>query len=153
MMTNFDMQVAARTLCQEARGESPDAQAAVAWTIRNRLSSGRWGGSLASVCLWNAHIPSGGQGFQFSGWRGQDSNFTYVCNLRDEDPILGRMRGLIAQVMDAQPDADPTAQATHYYNPDLVAEPLWVKGDPARGVPPATPCGKFGHQLFFKNVR
>lgn len=133
-ISNFDRQVAARTLAQEARGEPLDGQQAVAWTLRNRLEDGRWGASLSSVCLWP---------HQFSGWANQhDPNFAYACGLSDNDPMLSHMQSVLQAALDAT--TDPTNGATHYYAMSISA-PGWTGG--------ATPCGKFGHQLFFKGVR
>lgn len=132
---------AARTLCQEARGEPLEGQQAVAWVLRNRLADGRWGASLASVCLWHA---------QFSGWwcpRGtpayRDPNFAYACDMRDDDPMLIAMSQVLATVLAAEADADPTKKATHYYA-ESIAPPAWTKG--------AIFCGQFGKQRFYKGV-
>jgi len=126
---------AARTLAQEVRGEPIEGQTAVAWVIKNRLASGRWGNSLASVCLWRG---------QFSGWYvPTDPNFGYACNLGDNDPTLSHMQSVLQTVLNS--DTDPTDGATHYFNPaGVVQTPAWVQG--------ATSCGQFGSQRFFKGV-
>ena len=126
--------VAARTLAQEARGEPAEGQAAVAHVIKNRLLSGRWGKSLAAVCLWRG---------QFSGWyMPRDPNFEYACSLRDDDPVLVKMRGVMQAAMDSA--TDPTNGATHYYATSIEA-PTWIQG--------ATFCGQIGHHKFYKNVK
>ena len=131
---SWAVEIAARTLCQEARGEPPEGQSAVAHVLKNRLVSGRWGASLASVCLWP---------MQFSGWRGpRDPNFAYACSLADDDAMLSKMRDVIAKAL-ARPD-DPTQGPTHYYA-DTIGAPGWTEG--------AVCCGKFGHQLFYRNVK
>ena len=141
-MPDWSFQVAARTLCQEARDEPLDGQQAVGWVLRNRVADGRWGASLASVCLWHA---------QFSGWwcpRGtpsyHDPNFAYACDLSDSDPVLVAMSQVLADVLGADVGADPTGGATHYYAKSI-APPAWVNS--------ATPCGQFGNQLFFRDVK
>lgn len=127
-------EVAARTLCQEVRGEPLEGQQAVAYVIKNRLNSGRWGKSLATVCLWP---------WQFSGWNGpQDPNFTYACRLPDDDTTLSHMRSVMQTALDST--KDPTNGATHYVNLSVVT-PAWIKG--------ATVTGKFGHHTFYKNVK
>jgi len=128
--------VAARTLAQEVRGEPLVGQQSVAYVIKNRLASKRWGNSLATVCLWP---------YQFSGWRGpQDPNFTYACTLPDNDATLDHMRSVLQVALDSL--ADPTGGATHYYNSSIVIQPpAWVQG--------ATLCGQFGNQLFYKGVK
>lgn len=130
---------AARTLCQEARGEPIEGQRAVAQVIKNRLATGKWGRDLASVCLWHA---------QFSGWwspRGNppihDPNFIYACGLQDNDPTLSHMQSVLQEVLDNP--TDPTGGATHYYAMNI-APPPWVNG--------ATYCGQFGHQRFYRDV-
>lgn len=139
----FSLEVAARTLCQEVRGEPPEGQNAVAYVLKNRIASGRWGSSLASVCLWP---------WQFSGWNGpQDPNFKYACELRDDDPALVKMRGVMQSALDSP--ADPTNGATHYVNLAIVKKPAWIDGDPAKGIPAASFCGKFGKQSFYKGVK
>lgn len=145
MLTELDLQIASRTLAQECRGEPPDGQAAVAWVIRNRLKAGQWGKTLASVCLWNRHVKGGGQVFQFSGWREEDPNFAYAVDLPDADPVLLGMRALILKVMAADGSADPTGGAMSYFAASMNPPPPWSIG--------ATSCGKFGHQLFWRDVK
>ncbi len=137
----WQTEVAARTLAQEARGEPLEGQQAVAWTMRNRLETGRWGKSLSSVCLWHA---------QYSGWwcpRGKpsyhDPNFAYACGLVEDDPVLVKMRGVVNTVLAAPAESDPTQGATHYYATSI-PEPDWV----AR----ATFTVQIGHHRFFKGV-
>ena len=139
-MTDWNTLTAARTLWMEARSETLAGQQAVAHVIVNRRNSGRWGDTLAMVCLWNVHSKTGGQGFQFSGWREQDPNFKAACEATDDS-----LSSFVALIVAAETEPDPTNGADHYYAPLVCAEPDWVPG--------ATPCGKFGTQLFFKNVK
>lgn len=134
MTWNFD--VAARTLCQEVRGEPIEGQSAVAWVIKNRLADGRWGHSLASVCLWRG---------QFSAWYvPSDPNFAYACSLADDDATLSHMRSVLQTVLDSP--VDPTGGAMWYFNPRGVLQPpAWVND--------AIFCGKFGSQEFYKAVK
>lgn len=145
------MDTAARTFLQEMRGEPADAQRAWAHTLKNRLLSGRWGKSLATVCLWHA---------QFSGWwspRGNpprpDPNFAFACNLRDDDPALAKARAVIQSALDATDD--PTQGALFYYSPAAMVPPNrvpdWVTGNPGENMPPMRFCGKFGSSLFYSD--
>ncbi len=130
---SWAFEVAARTLWQEVRGEIPEGQAAVAHVIKNRLATGRWGNSLATVCLWP---------YQFSGWRGpQDPNFTAVCALTDTDLTLCKLRVIMQAALDSK--EDPTNGAMWYANLAIV-KPKWAAG--------ATITGKFGAHTFFKGV-
>lgn len=147
---DWNLITAARTLWQEARSEPLDGQRAVAHVIINRMKSGRYGSSLAEVCLYHA---------QFSGWwcpRGtppkvvHDPNFAAACHVSDTDPLLLQLAGLIQA---AQTEPDPTNGATNYYAPKVIGEPDWVEGDPAHGTPAAIFCGQFGTQLFYKGIK
>lgn len=130
---SFNSDVAVRTLWQECRGEPLVGQQAVAHVLWNRLRDGRWGNSLASVCLWRA---------QFSGWyMPHDPNFKGACELSDTDPKLGHLQQVLEEAH-LQPDF--TEGATHYYA-TYISEPAWVKG--------ATFCGEFGRQRFYKDVK
>lgn len=145
---DWNLSTAARTLKQEADSEPLAGQQAVAHTFINRRNSGRWGNTFGSVCLarsqysaWGPVIPSNPNML---------ANFRASCAISDDDPDLIRLANIITA---AETAPDPTGGATHYYNPDDVPEPAWVKGDPSYGIHPATPCGKFGNQLFYKDVR
>lgn len=135
-MTKFDLEIAARTLCQEVRGEPPEGQDAVAHVMKNRLASGRWGKTLASVCLWRG---------QFSGWYvPSDPNFAYACALKDDDATLNHMRSVMNAALASE--SDPTKGATHYCNIAILPQkPAWIAG--------ATHTGKFGHHDFYKDVK
>lgn len=131
---DWNLQTAARTLWQEARSEPLIGQQAVAHVIWNRLRLGRWGHTLASVCLWRD---------QFSGWRYQDPNFQKSCALSDDDPSLHEILSIIAE---AQHAPDPTGGATHYFAPSgVIMPPIWTHV--------ATFVGEFGSQKFYKDVR
>ena len=140
MASVFDIEVAARTLCQEARGEPLDGQQAVAYVLKNRVASGRWGHSLSSVCLWRA---------QFSGWyspRGNppvlDPNFAYACGLPDSDPTLSHMKSVMQAAMDSP--TDMTKGAMFYYAVSI-PPPVWV--DETKF------CGQWGHQRFYRGTK
>jgi N-acetylmuramoyl-L-alanine amidase len=129
---SFDLDVAARTLWMEVRGETVEGQKAVAHVLLNRVKDGRWGHSLTSVCLW---------AYQFSSWNTGDSNRKTMSFLSDNDPLLMKLQSLLTA---AANEPDPTNGATHYYAL-WITEPVWVAG--------ATFCGQFGKQKFYKDVR
>jgi hypothetical protein len=89
----FALEIAARTVWQEARGEPEEGQRAVAHVIVNRLRDGRWGKSLASVCLADR---------QFSGWNNSDPNRIAACTLPDDNASLARFREFLTEAMTAQ---------------------------------------------------
>jgi len=126
----FALEIAARTLWQEARGEPPAGQQAVAHVLWNRVKDGRWGPNLATVCLWRG---------QFSGWYvPTDPNFKGACSLADDDHLLGQLRDLIVAERDK---FDPTGGALFYYATTMQAPPKWAGG--------MTFKGQFGHHKFW----
>lgn len=139
-----DIDVLARTIWGEARGEGRDGQIAVGWCVRNRVemdlhNDGKpdwWGEGYEGVC----RKPS-----QFSCWNRNDPNSAY---LRGEKQIPARQfiecREAAIAVIDAH-EPDPTGKATHYYNPKAVTRtPAWVKG--------ASRVAQIGKHIFFKDV-
>ncbi len=132
---SWQLLTAARTLWQEARGEPDEGRRAVAHVFWNRLRSRRWGDSLASVCLWRA---------QFSGWLlPGEPNFLEACALPDDDPLLVK---LLAIIVAAESEPDPTKGATHYFSNTMRVAPAWALS------PGVTFLGVIGHQRFYKNV-
>lgn len=125
---SFDLDVATRTLWMEARGEPEEAQKAVASVLVNRVHDGRWGKTLASVCLWP---------YQFSSWNTTDVNRKVMSTLHDNDLLLQKLSSFIGL-------SDITNGATHYYSIDI-PEPNWVPG--------SVFCGQFGKQKFYKGVK
>lgn len=129
---SFQDDVAARTIYGEARGEGPAGMSAVAHVLLNRVKDGRWGSTLALVCM----AP-----WQFSCWNTSDPNRAVLLALADDDAALR----MCAAALDAaqRGEIDRTQGATHYYAATIVA-PSWA------GV--STFTVKIGRHLFYKNV-
>jgi cell wall hydrolase len=130
---NFAEEIAVRTLYGEARGETHDGQRAVAHVLLNRVRDGRWGKTLATVCLAR---------MQFSCWNPSDPNREHIAAVADHDPILRRLRSVLDA---ARNEADPTGGATHYFSIFMIQPPKWSIG--------ATFCGTFGRHRFYKDVK
>lgn len=113
---SFQDEIAIRTLWGEARGEPDDGIRAVAHALLNRVADGRWGKTLAQVCLW----PS-----QFSCWNVADPNRMKILGLDDIDPDLIRCQKLYAQ---ARIEADPIDRACFYYADTMPRVPSWSTG-------------------------
>lgn len=139
MSQNLGM--AARVGWTEVRGENPVGKQAWAHSIVNRLKSKRWGDTLMAVTLWHDQYSAVGPVVPSNKSMVQD--FLAACALPDDDVDLLELSLLIQKALAGEPD--PTGGATHYYNPAVVAKPTWAE-------PPAILCGKFGNQLFYKNV-
>ena len=129
-----DLDVAARTLWGEARGEPDEGKAAVAWVIRNRAA--KTGKRLAEICL----AP-----WQFSCWNPADPNAGPAAALTCGDPLYLQGLEIVCRVMRRPDDVDPTHGARHYFRDDLAPWPEWARGH--------TPCAHVGRHLFFNDVK
>lgn len=138
-MTPRDIEILARTLYGEARGEPWEGKIAVAWVVRNRVetdihSDGKpdwWGEGYEAVCLKPA---------QFTCW--SDHNRAALESVTPDDPVFRDCLAASAAVMSGLVP-DPTAGATHYCNPAL-ADPDWAKA--------ATKTARIGGHVFYKDV-
>lgn len=143
MARETDIDVLARTLWGEARGEGHQGMVAVAWTIRNRVemdlhNDGKpdwWGEGYVGVCK----AP-----WQFSCWNKNDPNYAYLSGQK-QIPAAQFMaaREAAVAVVDGLV-ADPTLGATHYYSTSMRVAPKWAAK--------ATKTVQLGRHLFFKNV-
>lgn len=139
-------QALALTVWGEARGESLLGQIAVGCVIRNRVRSGRFGGTTyRAVCLAPA---------QFSCWSavGGEANHAALMDLARALmvsgaplPLGGRPAAWIADGImdDAAPDV--THGATHYLTRDLFESatcPAWAKA--------LTVVAEIDHQVFLR---
>ena len=124
----------ARTVYGEARGESDEGWAAVAWVIRNRaIKGGWWGDTPAHVCLCR---------HQFSCWNKLDPNRQALADLSLAHPGYRKALRIVGEAMDAPGGDDPTHGATHYHRIDVA--PPWAGGK--------TPCMRLGRHVFFNNI-
>ena len=140
MNTNsHDIDILARTVWGEARGEGLGGMIAVAWAVLNRATIAaqqvrkQFGdGSIAAACL----VP-----LQFSCWNASDPNLPYLkLQTLDAPPFQLAYLAALSAITGNVPD--PTQGATHYFNPDKV-EPEWAEGKPYVSI---------GHHRFLKDV-
>lgn len=135
-MTDKALDILARTLWGEARGESDKGLVAVAWVIRNRSDNPSWwGSSIETVCL---------KPKQFSCWNSSDPNYQFLAGLKS---IPGRdyvrMREAAVSVIDGH-QPDPTYGATHYHAKSMRNYPAWVRK--------ATMTVVIGGHVFYRDV-
>jgi spore germination cell wall hydrolase CwlJ-like protein len=130
-MTEHDMEILAKTIFGEARGEPEEGQIAVACCILNRFKSGRWyaGKTIAETCQ---------KPWQFSCWNENDPNRDKLNALTEKEykkyfPVIAKAK-----------ESDITNGATHYYAPAVVSCPKWAEGK--------EPCAKIGGHLFFTGI-
>ena len=133
-----ELEIFARTLYGEARGEGLCGMAAVASTVLNRVKNPCWWGSdIRSVCL---------KAYQYSCWLPKDPNRAILLSKLDTDASYSKclivaslaMKGLLV---------DSTQGATHYFDKRLPVEawPDWAAG--------IEPCLILGHHMFYKNIK
>ena len=123
--------VVARTLWGEARGEGSHGMRAVACVIRNRANAPRWWGrSLVDVCL---------KPWQFSVWNHNDRNRTLILNASMRDRMFPEAVEIARDTV-AGRLPDLTRRADHYHT--KAVRPIWSRG--------VTPVITIGNHLFFR---
>jgi spore germination cell wall hydrolase CwlJ-like protein len=128
-----DLDVYARTVWGEARGEGLDGMQAVAAVIWNRVKSPRWWGKdVQSVCL---------KPFQFSCWNMSDPNRDKLLAVTAKDPQFAEALDICAQAL-AGNLADPTNGANSYYSSASMAPPYWALS--------IQPTAKIGNHVFYR---
>lgn len=110
-----DLEVVAKTVWAEARGEGISGMTCVAYVIKNRLESGLWGKSFETVCK----AP-----YQFSCWNVDDPNRKVLdkWSWQSKDPSQMFALGVATAVLFGLA-TDPTLGATHYHT---TAKPNWL---------------------------
>lgn len=113
-----DVDVMARTLFGEARGERLEGMQAVAWVILNRAKQGkpRFSDTISGVCK----AP-----FQFTCWSKSDPNSRVCALATDADPFFALALYAAAGVLTGQVP-DPVDGATHYHTVGMRPYPSWA---------------------------
>lgn len=140
LITPRDIEILARTIYGEARGESWLGKVGVAWSVRNRVytdlhGDGKpdwWGEGYGPVCLKRA---------QYSCWLESDPNRDKLMRVTTADPFFRECLAAAAAVMSGT-EADPTEGSTHY----KVATLPWPKDWGAE----RQPIRIIGHHAFYK---
>ena len=133
----LEVDVLARTLWGEARGEGTTGLEAVANVIQNRVKTAEkhggkfwWGGNIIQVCQ---------KPYQFSCWNRSDPSFKKLQAVDESNLYFATcLRVARRAVIGALPDH--TKGATHYHA-DYVS-PYWAKGE--------TPTITIGRHIFYK---
>lgn len=132
------VQVLARTLWGEARGESLRGKEAVAAVILNRVARARarggywWGGDVVSVCL---------KPWQFSCWNPGDPNRAKLLAVGEDDRAFRACLRVARRALAGEIE-DPTGGATHYHTARVA--PAWSRH--------RTPCAIIGRHRFYAGV-
>lgn len=107
----------ARTMWGEARGEGEIGMQAVAAVVVNRLNSPNWPNTIEGVVL---------QPYQFSVWNGGVAA-DQARAVDASDPQFAQALRIAAEVVQGR-RTDPTFGATHYYAYELISAPSWAAG-------------------------
>ena len=112
------LDILARTIYGEARGEPRETQKGVAAVVMNRVRSAAtwWGHDVVSVCLWP---------YQFSCWNSGDPNRAILLRPSREDGAFVRCWYLARNALSDPLADDPTGGATHYHTAGITL-PDWA---------------------------
>ncbi len=133
MNRRHQIDIVARTIWGEARGEGVEGMTAVANVIMNRVRAGSWWGST----------PAGvsRKRWQFSAWNPNDPNRARMLAVTADDPAFARALEIAERAIDGSlPDI--TGGATHYHAPSV--QPDWADG--------ATVEARIGAHTFYSGV-
>nr|DAS10149.1 MAG TPA: Cell Wall Hydrolase [Caudoviricetes sp.] len=137
-MNACDIDVLARTIYGEARGECLSGQEAVASVVLNRVNFAKsrggywWGNTVSDVCR---------KPWQFSCWNANDPNAQLIQKVDGKDRIFASCKRTAARAVGGVLK-DKTFGATHYHVIGL--RPKWAFGK--------IPCAEIGHHLFYNDI-
>lgn len=133
-----DIDLLARTLYGEARGESARGIEAVAAVVLNRVAKAQergrywWGSTITEVCS---------KPWQFSCWNPDDPNRPKIEMVEPGTKVFDSCLRIARRAVSGTLN-DPTDGATHYHHKSL--NPAWAKG--------RAPCAEIGKHLFYNTV-
>jgi hypothetical protein len=127
-----EIDIVARTLWGEARGEGEEGMRAVACVIVNRRNARR-GSTLSQICRAPA---------QFSCWNEGDPNRLKLLHGTPSDAAFEAARRIASEAQ-AGSLTDITFGARHYHTASI-ALPRWARGH--------QPCLRLGSHLFYNDV-
>jgi N-acetylmuramoyl-L-alanine amidase len=135
-MKGFDeLELVARTVWAEGRGEPFKGQVAIAHVIFNRVEAGRFGVGPKGVCS----KPNA-----FSCWRADDPNRGKALTVTLEDPSFRKAVEAVLLARSQRP-LDVLGGCTHYFADSLPEWPRWAVGK--------TPQVIIGHHAFFNGIK
>lgn len=133
-----EIDVLARTIYGEARGEPVRGKEAVACVILNRARIARrrggywWGDGIEGVCL---------KPWQFSCWNADDPNRDKIEKVDAGNTTFKTCRRVARRAVGGALK-DPTGGATHYHVDGI--EPPWARG--------RAPVARIGRHLFYAGI-
>lgn len=132
----LEIDVLARTIWGEARGEGSAGMQAVAAVILNRLSISEsragfwWGNTIVEICQ---------KPYQFSCWNPNDPNVAKVKQVDERDLHFATALRIARRAVIGAFN-DPTEGADHYHAAGI--SPHWIRGQ--------TPVAVIGNHIFYR---
>lgn len=132
---NNEIDILARTLWGEARGEGSMGMQAVAAVILNRLKASQksggfwWGNTITGICK---------KPYQFSCWNKDDPNLEKLKAVDDRDIHFATALRLARRAVIGAL-SDPTNGATHYHAAGI--NPPWARNE--------KPVAVLGRHIFY----
>lgn len=139
MINTADIDVLARTIYGEARGELQKprgglaALMAVGNVVMNRFHLKSYGPSVQAVCL---------QPYQFSCWNSNDPNLPVLRQIERGENGVFDVCYLVAEGLTQKEWPDLTDGCTHYHANWMKPYPFWTKG--------LLPASVIGDHLFYR---
>ena len=130
-----ELEIFAKTLFGEARGEGLKGIEAIANVVMNRVKHAQqigsywWGKTIEEVCL---------KPFQFSCWNKDDPNYELLMQNLAENKVYQVCERVAKRAITGFL-TDNTKGATHYHT--LSCNPIWARC--------AVPCAEIGNHLFY----
>lgn len=134
---DLQVDVLARTLWGEARGEGAEGMEAVACVVLNRVKVARdkggfwWGDTIIAVCQ---------KPYQFSCWNRSDVNYKRLQDVTEKSDLHFATAMRIARRAVAGVLKDATGGADHYHEKSIL--PDWAAGQ--------TPTTQIKNHIFYK---
>lgn len=137
-----DVDILARTIFGEARGEGVAGMEAVAAVIMNRVNAdlgkdGKpdwWGEGVEGVCR---------KPWQFSCWNPNDPNLDKLLSVTSKDPWFAHAIEIAKRAVKGDLP-DPTGGADHYCRDEVAPHTSWTAG--------RTPTARIGRHWFYRLV-
>ena len=135
LLTDKDNEIdlMARTLYGEARGEGDQGMQAVANVIMNRVNAGKWYGKTVEEVVLKPK--------QFSCWNESDPNREKIVQVTASNPTFLRALAISKGAYEGTLD-DITRGATHYHYYQIT--PIWADK--------MEPTVRIGNHIFYKEV-
>lgn len=134
---HMDIDVLARTIWGEARGEGFNGMNAVACVIYNRYLISQshrgywWGGTIPDICK---------KAYQFSCWNAGDPNRIKMQLVQPDDPEFASAKRIASRILRAYTYADVTYGADHYHHRSI--HPNWADSNKI--------VAEIGSHIFYK---